>query len=173
MPQTNLGLTVTAYPTFFFYVPQTLAKTVEFVLLDEENYKKVYETTFIISGKPGISSVSLPDNKTLPPLEMGKKYHWYFSVVCDPEDRAGDIYVDGWVQRVELNPVLVAELDKADPREQFALYQRLDLWQDTLTTLAERRRSHPDDQALNREWANLLRSVGLGEIAQEPILKNL
>ena len=171
LPATNLGLTVAAYPTFFFYVPETAATAVEFVLLDEENGNKLYETMFTITGKPGIFSLSLPTNKTLPPLEIGKNYHWYFSVVCDPEDRAGDVYVDGWVQRVEPSSVLVGELDKASPGEQVALYQKHQLWHETLTTLEKRRRLSPNDAVLAAQWANLLRAAGLSEIAQEPLVK--
>jgi hypothetical protein len=162
---------VAAYPTFFFYIPETSATTVEFVLLDEANGNKLYETMFTLTGKPGIFSLSLPTNKTLPPLEIGKNYHWYFSVVCDPEDRAGDVYVDGWVQRVEPSSVLVGELDKASPGEQVALYQKHQLWHETLTTLEKRRRLSPNDSVLAREWANLLRAAGLSEIAQEPLVK--
>jgi hypothetical protein len=169
LPATNLGLTVAAYPTFFFYVPETSATTVEFVLLDEENGNKVYETTFTTSGKPRIFSLSLPASKTLPPLKIGKNYHWYFSVICDPEDRAGDVYVDGWVQRVEPSPALMRELDKASPGKQVALYQKYDLWHETLTTLARQRRLSPNDSVLVAKWANLLRAVGLEEIAQEQL----
>jgi len=169
LPATNLGLTVAAYPTFFFYVPETAATAVEFVLLDEENGNKLYETMFTITGKPGIFSLSLPASKTLPPLKIGKNYHWYFSVICDPEDRAGDVYVDGWVQRVEPSPALMRELDKASPGKQVALYQKYDLWHETLTTLAQQRRLSPNDSVLVAKWTNLLRAVGLEEIAQEQL----
>ncbi len=171
LPKTNLGLTVTGYPTFFFYIPQTPIATAEFVLLDEENKTKVYETTFTIRGKTGIASLTLPASKTLPPLAVGKTYHWYISMICDPEDRSGDIYVDGWVQRVEANPNLVSQLEKASSRDRIALYRKNDLWFDTLRTLAERRRLSPDDTAIATEWTSLLKSVGLDEIAQEPLVQ--
>jgi hypothetical protein len=171
LPKTNLGLTVAGYPTFFFYIPQTPIKTAEFVLLDEENKKKVYETTFQIQGTTGITKFSLPASKTLQPLAVGKVYHWYISMICDPEDRSGDIYVDGWVQRVEANPNLVNQLEKASPHDQIALYRKNDLWYDTLRTLAERRRLSPNDKAIATEWTTLLKSVGLDEIAQEPLVQ--
>ncbi len=167
MPETNLGLTVATHPTFFFYIPQTTATSAEFVLLDEANNHKVYETTFTITGTPGIVSVSLPASKTLPPLEIGKDYHWYVSVICDPDDRSGDVYVDGWVQRVEPTPSLMSQLEKASPAERVALYRKNGIWHDTLTFLAEGRRLNPSNSALAAEWATLLRSVGLEKIAQE------
>lgn len=167
IPETNLGLTVTAYPTFFFYMPQTSATIAEFVLLDEENKTQVYQTTVPISGSPAIVSLSLPASKNVRPLEVGKEYHWYFSIICDPEDRSEDVYVDGWVRRVEPNPTLVRRLEKASPGEQVALYQNEDLWYDALKTLAEQRRLHPNHPGLATEWATLLRSVGLDEIARD------
>lgn len=174
MPTTNLGLTISADPTFFFYVPQTTAQQGEFVLVDEENYNKVYEKSLNITGKSGIISINLSSSETLPSLKIGKKYHWYFSLICDPNDRAGDIYVDGWIQRVEPNPTLLGELKKAAPQDQaavYSLYKKYGLWQETLTTLAERRRSRPDDSVASAEWSTLLRSVGLGEITQETLLQ--
>ncbi len=171
LPKTNLGLTVAVSPTFFFYIPQTPIKTAEFVLLDEENGTKVYETTFALSGTPGIVSLSLPTSGTFPGLALGKEYHWYVSMICDPQDRSGDIYVDGWIQRVEPNRSLITQLEKASPRDRVTLYRKNDLWYDTLTMLAQRRRLSPNDRALVAEWTTLLKSVELDEIAQEPLVQ--
>lgn len=171
MPETNLGLTFSLYPTFFFYIPPTSAQTAEFVLLDEETEDTVYTTTFNISGLPGTVSVSLPSDKTLPKLKIGKNYHWYFSVICDPQERSGDAYVDGWVQRVTPNSTLISELKTASPLERLAIYTNADIWFERLTTLAELRRLNPNDPNLAAQWANLLRSVGLDKIAQEPLVQ--
>ena len=171
LPKTNLGLTVAASPTFFFYIPQTPITTAEFVLLDEENGTKVYEKTFALSGTPGIVSLTLPASGTSPRLAVGKEYHWYVSMICDPEDRSGDIYVDGWIQRVEPNRSLMTQLEKASPHDRVTLYRKNDLWYDTLTMLAQRRRMSPNDRALAAEWTSLLKSVELDEIAQEPLVQ--
>lgn len=170
IPETNLGLTTATHPTFFFYIPQTSATAARFVLLDEENETRVYETTLSLPSNPGIVSISLPADKTLPALKVGKEYHWYLSILCVPEERDGDIYVDGWIQRVEPNSTLSSLLDKASSGKQVAVYQKNDLWHDTLTTLAEQRRSKPKDSALTTEWANLLSSEGLDGIAREPLV---
>jgi hypothetical protein len=61
------------------------------------------------------------------------------------------------------------ELDKASPGKQVALYQKYDLWHETLTTLAQQRRLSPNDSVLVAKWTNLLRAVGLEEIAQEQL----
>lgn len=168
IPESNMGLTVAERPTLFFYIPPTPATMVELVLLDEESGDKVYETTLPITGSPGIISVRLSASPTLRSLEIGKDYHWYFSIVCDPDDRAGDIYVDGWIRRVEPNPILVGYLQKASPHELVALYRNDDLWYDTVTTLAEQHRSNPHNSAVATEWVTMLKSVGLEDILREP-----
>jgi hypothetical protein len=151
-PETNLGFTVAAYPKFFFYIPQTSATAVKFTLLKEDD-NQVYEKTFPISRTSGIFNLRLPDDKTLPPLEVGKNYHWYFQITC-PQLGSGDIYVDGWVQRLSRG-------------------RQNNLWYDTVATLAEKRRLHPDDSAIAAEWENLLRSEGLDKIAPQPLVGSL
>ncbi|MEW6496579.1 MAG: DUF928 domain-containing protein [Cyanobacteriota bacterium] len=182
MPTKNLGKTVATYPTFFFYIPQTSATSARFVLLNEENENRVYETTFAISGNPGIISISIPAFVTLPPLEISKNYHWYFHIICPFEQLdgnikadgdMGEVYVDGWVQRVEPTPPLISQLEQASPRERVALYQKNHLWYDALATLAEQRRLQPEDATLETEWENLLRSVKLDAIVQQPLVGSL
>ncbi|HEY9872510.1 MAG TPA: DUF928 domain-containing protein [Candidatus Obscuribacterales bacterium] len=172
IPESNLGLTVAGYPTFFFYMPQTATpKPVEFVLQDE-NDNQLYQTTFTTTGDSGIINLQLPDSATLPPLKTGKKYHWYFSVLCNPQNRADDVVVEGWTQKVALNPVLARKLEKASLEERAALYISENHWHEALVTLAELRRDRPDDSAIAEQWAKLLQSVGLDAIAQEPLFKN-
>ncbi|HEY9831375.1 MAG TPA: DUF928 domain-containing protein [Stenomitos sp.] len=151
-PATNLGFTVAAYPKFFFYIPQMSATGVKFTLLEEDD-NKVYEKTFPISRTSGIFNLPLPDNKTLPPLVVGKNYHWYFQITC-PQLESGDIYVDGWIQRV--------------PRG-----RQNHLWYDTLATLGEKRRLNPNDSAIAAAWENFLRSEGLDKLAPQPLMGSL
>ena len=172
-PTTNLGLTVTANPTFFVYMPRTSATAARFVLVDEENANRVYEKTFAIPTTPGIVSLKLSADNGLPSLKLGKNYHEYISILCESQDRSGDIYVDGWVQRIELLPSLASQLEKASLDKRVALYQKNQLWYDALTTLAQERRLHPRDSVIADEWSTLLRSQGLDEIAQEPIVASV
>lgn len=169
VPENNLGLTVADYPTFFFYVPESpIPTTVEFVLLDDSD-RQVYETSFMTAGTGGVINLSLPANAGLPPLTIGKNYHWYFSIVCNPVNRAEDIFVEGWVQRVELDPILAIKLDKASMQEQVNLYAAAGLWHEAITTLNHLRRDRPNDPTLIANWIQLLQSVELDTIAQEPL----
>lgn len=170
VPETNLALTTTAYPTLFFYVPEMKeSKMAEFVLLDE-NEELVYESSFELAGQPGIVSFSLPNSEGLSPLEVGKNYQWYFSIVCNPNDRAEDIAVDGWLQRVNSEPDLAFRLQNATLFDQASLYISENLWADALVTLAEARWQRPNDVMVAQEWKKLLQLIGLDTIAREPLL---
>ncbi|OUL23836.1 hypothetical protein BV372_29480 [Nostoc sp. T09] len=170
VPETNLGFTKKAYPNFLFYLPQTSAPAmVEFVLQDE-SHNSVYETTFTKTNSGGVINFSLPGSTSLPPLAIGKKYNWYVSMICDPENRANDIVVNGWIQRVELNSNLTKQLEQTSPFERVNLYAKAGLWQDALGTLAELRTTKPNDFRLAANWTQLLKSEKLDAIAKEPFL---
>ncbi|WP_052128410.1 DUF928 domain-containing protein [Neosynechococcus sphagnicola] len=168
MPQTNPALTVSAYPSFFWYVPTTPAKIAELVVLDE-NDQELYKTTLPLTGKPGILSFSMPQTGTQP-LEVGQTYHWQFSIVCSPQEPSENAFVEGWIQRVETTPALLSQLKAAKPRQYAAVYAATGIWDDALTTLAQLRLQRPGDPTVVNDWVTLLKSVELGHLAQEPLL---
>lgn len=180
IPASNLALTTASHPTFFLYVPHAAgnAKTggrpparekfdVEFQLADQQEHE-IYQTIFAIAGTPGIVSFTLPP--AAPALEPNKYYHWYFEVICDREDRSGDSVVSGWSRRVEPNSRVLQALKQASPFQQPGIYAEAGLWHDTIATLAELRRPKPNDSLLTTAWVELLQSVGLDKIAQEPLV---
>jgi hypothetical protein len=169
VPESKIGLTVSKYPVFFFYLPKTDAPLAEFALEDEKG-NFIYETTLKINNAPGVMSVSIPANKKVPPLEAGKSYRGSIALICDPEDRSADAIVTAIVRRVELSADILRELDAADPRQKTVIYAENGIWQDTLGTLAAARRANPNDTDLAADWKSLLDSVKLGEIAAEPML---
>lgn len=174
IPKTQLGLTVAEYPTFFINVPQASEQTGEFTLLDEDD-KIVYETRLTLPSRAGVVSFSLPNTGTLAPLEVGKPYQWYFTIVYDFNDHSEDISVQGWIQRVEPSLDLIKKLEQAAPKNRPALYAAAGVWHETLASLAELRRDTPNDATLAQQWAELLKleAVELDEIAQEPLLGSL
>lgn len=169
MPATNNGMTTSEYPVLFFYVPATKAQTLELALLDEKA-QKTYKTTIAPTQTAGIVGLKFSDLKGLPPLESGKNYHWYFSMICDSQDRSADVVVDGWVQRVDTDPALKSELQRATPSDRVALYAVNGIWYDAVAALSETRQSSPNQSVQAEEWADLLKSVGLDKIAQAPLV---
>ncbi len=170
VPGTNLGLTVSERPTFWFYVPYSSNNhlAVEFSLQDRDGKNLLYPQNFPLAGTPGIVSIPLPE--TVSPLEVGKLYHWRFTVICDPSNRLDDLTVEGGVERSLLTPELKSRLEKATPRERIAIYAENGLWFDALTNLVELRRTKPQDEALQQDWADLWREVRLEFITNKPIV---
>jgi Domain of Unknown Function (DUF928) len=169
-PKTDPQLTTAAYPSFFVYVPQNSAQALEFVLQDNTTNRELYKTTLKPNKQSGVVRVNFPNNANLPSLQNGKEYAWTFSVVCDTQSRDKDIEVTGSIQRIQADPNLAIQLQKAQPRERAALYATSGIWQDTLTTVADLRRTNPNDLAVKTDWEDLLKSVGLEKIAKAPLL---
>ena len=169
------GLTTEEYPTFWFFVPykKSTINSIEFVLKDESSKlsQTIYRKIVTIPEVPGI--ISIPLSVTTPPLQVNKIYHWFFKmkVICNPQQPAQREYVEGWVQRVNLNPKLVDNLKQATPQQRVKLYAENGIWYDALTTLAELRLAKPEDPTLAVEWMNLLKSVDLENLAKQPLIK--
>jgi hypothetical protein len=163
------GKTTVEHPSWFFYVPYTKNSPygVEFVLQDQDS-NEIYKKAIALPEKPGVISVSLPT--TSPGLALNKQYRWFFTINCDQEKNAPPTYVEGVIQRVELNPVVVKELETTELLKRYAIYAQNGIWYDALTTLAQLRQKNPKDAKLQAEWQNLLGSIHLDDIAAEPIL---
>lgn len=172
IPKSTMGRTVLAQPTFFYYLPTAIDKTVEFELTDEKE-KTVYKTSFrMITKAPGIVSVNLPAGNVAS-LESGKNYHWYFTIKCNPDDNEADIVVSGWINRVSMTPALTSQLDGAkSERDRLNIYAKESLWYEYLSTLASLRRSQPTDSALTVKWIELLSAVELEKIAEQPLVQS-
>ena len=169
IPENKIGRTVSEYPVFFFYLPQTEAPEAEFVLKDE-NGNQIYQTILKINNSSGVIGVSIPANKNVSPLQVDKNYRWSVALICDAIDRSADVLEEGIVRRVELSADIRSQLDRADPRQKTVIYAKNGIWQDALSTLVAARRANPNDTALKADWESLLDSVKLNQIAKEPIV---
>ena len=110
IPQSTMGQTISAKPTFFYYLPVALDKTVQFELADERD-KTLYKKSFrMVTSRPGIVSVSLGSDGNSPALEVGKNYQWYFTIKCNPKNYTDDVLVSGWINRTALAPTVKTEL---------------------------------------------------------------
>lgn len=169
MPSNNSVFTVSGYPTFYSYIPESTAQTARFVLREQDRDEPLYETTFDIPSTPGIVSVSLPQD-TLPPLKVGKNYRWFLVVVCDTEDSSKNAVAQGWIRRIKPSAALATEIEKTSESEVWRVYGKAGVWQETLMTLAQLRRSHPGDSDITADWEKLLNEVGLSAIAKDPLI---
>lgn len=171
VPQTLMGLTVSARPTFFYYVSTPLKNsTVEFELADDAD-NAVYKTTFNLETPAGgVFNITIPDTPSSPVLEVGKTYRLYVSI--KNSDGSFLDFVSGWVKRVELPPTQMTEIQQANAESSLKIYEQEAIWYDTLATLAELRQSNPGDTNLQLKWDQLLKEVQLDQIAQQPLLQS-
>ena len=171
MPESNLGKTVAERPTFWFYVPYSSqqAPAGEFVLESEQGNNIIYRTLFTLPKTPGFVSFSTPPAAA--PLEVNKSYRWYFKLYCEPLKASAPVFVEGWVQRVELSPTLESQLRSATAQE-YRVYAANGIWYDALAHLAQLRLNYSANARLDLEWASLLgaKGVSLEQFSKVPMV---
>ena len=163
----NYGLTLKERPQFFAYVPSTSARQAFFSLRDE-NGGVIYQTRFAIARSGGIIQLSLP--QSVPALEVGKSYQWGIAILCSDKLRADSPFVSAWIKRTQPTEKLVEQLKQPPSLEQAKLYGTSGIWYDTLTVLAELKLKQANNASLADAWKDLLGTVGLGEVASEPMV---
>ncbi len=161
-------LTTQAQPTLWFYLPAPLSANTptEFMIKDGLNRTLFQAQLSGETAQPGIIGVPVSFD-----LEVGKPYHWFFTVGCDDTEQTT---VDGWIQRRTVNPNLSRIFDQGNPHNRAALYASYGFLQDALSELAAMRLAHQDnaneDDASARSWTHFLSTLGLTEIATAPVL---
>lgn len=186
-PQTGYGLTTRSHPTWFWYVPPTTAQSAEFVLFDQED-NEIYTQAIELTGDAGIIQLTLPDSNTSASntpnsnapdpatsdsaagLEVGQNYHWYFALICDAEDRSGDVTTEGWIQRIEPDAALTTKLEAATAIERPSIYAASGVWYDAIDEVVELRQTEPRQGGVQTQWQNLLKSVELQSLSNSPFL---
>ncbi len=165
-----IELTLSDRPTFFVNVPETSAQQAAFLLRNESGDEILLEKTLPLKASNGIMSYALPDD--FPGLEVGKKYRWRFSLLCDATggDRSGDPVASGWIERVKPDAAIAAQLQTSTPKQQVLIYAENGYWHDTLKALADLRTEKPSDFTLVRDWVDLFKSAGLSAIANRPLI---
>ncbi|WP_448560826.1 DUF928 domain-containing protein [Trichothermofontia sp.] len=155
-PSDQLGTTTLGNPTLFVYVPPTTATAAKFTLNSPVG-DRVYETDVTLPNQSGVMRLPLPETIT---LETGTTYRWRLVILCGSEEEI----VRGRIKRVELGPEVKSAIAASQGLKKAELYAQSEVWLDTLMTLAA---DYPQYQA---NWRELLTSVGLGAIAEQPLL---
>lgn len=166
-PNNGLALTASSRPDLFFYVPASSAKAVELIVSDEQG-NLIEQRTYGINSTSGIVKVNLSGGAN--GLAVGKKYKWNFSLVCN-DDPSGFPYVEGWVERVDLDPNMLQAITSTPLAERLPLYAANQIWNDTLTTLAQLQKSNPGNSSYQEQWQTYLEEAGVEpDIATKPII---
>lgn len=167
MPENNLAQTATAHPAVYAYFPSSRAQFAEFALYEEGSDELVYGTLFNVTGNPGLVEIEVPDNATVAPLRAGQRYYWYLSLICDVQDRSSDMTVQGSLERVSGGNI-DRQLQGVSVGQQPFVYAEASLWPETLTSVVKS--SESDRAAAEQNLKDLLQSVGLTQLANEPLL---
>lgn len=172
VPKSNIGLTASAFPTFYWFTPTNSYKIVQFSLRKvnpaNNSVEEVYSSTFQSSGKAGLSSIGLPTQITTQTLEAGVDYQWQVGLYCSKQKRQG-LVANGWIRYVPPSAQLVKQLTMSKPQDQADVLAEAGYWYDAVQILAAARQTQPDNARLAKTWKTLFESktVQLPEIATQ------
>jgi hypothetical protein len=167
------GLTTMERPTFWVYLPYPKESIVDisFTLQDESNpaqTQTIYQNNKLTPpSKPGLMRIDLPKSTTA--LTPNKPYHWFVTLNMGCTLGQRPIFVDGWVERQNLEPEVRDRLNQASLKGKVNLYADNGFWYDALTTLAALRAAQPQDNSIKQDWKNLLNTIDLGSLADRSL----
>ena len=163
VPKSNFSQTINPTPSLYFYFPKTeQPKLVELVVRDDQD-QQIHMAMMLMPPEAEFAGLKLAKGSDALPLELDRNYHWYVSIILEPNDRSKDIVVDGWIRRIATPQNLEEKLAiTTQPMEQAALYQQEGIWQDAVTMLADLHQTNPHSPQVRAQWHELLQSVGLG-----------
>lgn len=157
------GYTLTEHPNFWFYIPyKTSSVSSGKLSIEDQEGNTYYRASVKLPNTPGFVSISIPTTEQ--PLEKNKTYNWKFTLSCASQDseQPPQVWHMGTVQRVDM-PALEIQLKTASLEERTNLYIKNNIWYDASIYLVK---IHDSPQA----WRNLLKAIGLEQLAQEPIV---
>jgi hypothetical protein len=152
------SLTTAEYPVFWFYIPHASADihSMEFSLHNGDETETIYLTSIQLTKTPGVIGIPLPPSPKSS-LKENQTYRWKLIINCTAQAKPEDVIaLEGLVIRVQQSPNLVGAI-----------------WYDELTNRAQRYQVEPQNPEVQKAWSELLKSVGLEELAQAPVLSTL
>lgn len=161
----HLAATLKTNPTLWFHIPAQIETdtTGELVLLDN-NQQVLSSDVITLPAKGGIIGLQLDY-----PLATGDVYYWIFSILNQPNSPSQNPTVEGSLQRITAEPALSAVLATQDTLSQIRALAYHGVWHDALHELALLYRDDSSNMEVQSHWVTLLDSVGLENIAQEPL----
>lgn len=148
MPKTSYGLTVSARPHWYFYLPTLQADRLQFQVFDPQT-QELQRQSFIPPTEEGIVEIQAQSD-----LEPNRSYIWSFSIICNQQNRSKDIVVTGTLER-QLKPKLLTQLEDASVIDRLSLLSEAGLWHDTLRELATLRSEDPQHPNWIQRWTEL------------------
>lgn len=168
-PVNNLGVTASDRPTVYVSMqPSDQTFPVEFSLRDTDG-QTVYETSFETTKHQSFVGVQLPEKV----LKAGQDYQWYFSAVCDADDRSQNVVLSGWLRRVPAQTARSANSSLHSRLAQVQAEQAAGLWNDAIATMVALRQSYPQDSNVLAQWKQLLQALDLDTVVEQSLASHL
>lgn len=173
VPSDHIGLTVSAHPTFSWYVSAVPSTTMQFALVEPGVVKPILVKQLKVN-KSGIIQLDLPE---LLSLSVGKEYRWTVSLICNQKRPSQNIYVRSRIQRVWVKALEVPEL-MGNPvsdnisttmRDRAILYGQSGIWYDAVSTMSKAYLTNPQDPLNVKYLRLLLDQVGLTSVANSQL----
>jgi hypothetical protein len=161
----NREFTASAYPSFWFHIPQNINKInkMQFIVTELATGKKIYDRVLPKPQKPGIIGVNLPQSPKYA-LSSKTNYTWSLHVDCAGTQQDVEIALTGWLSRLPSNSKLQNQLAHTSELEKYKVYLQHNLLYDALTDLAELRIAKPNNPNIEIAWTDLLSKLGWQDI---------
>ncbi len=163
----NREFTLSAYPTFWFYIPNSLEKVsqLKFEVKELETGKKVYHRTVSATKMSGVIGISIPPEPQYA-VAPNVNYSWSVEVDCKNSNHESVMLLEGWLHRLPLNPDLQNQLAAVPDTEKHTVYFQHDLLYDALNDLAQLRIAEPNNSQFKNSWNELLVELGWRDLGQ-------
>jgi hypothetical protein len=151
----QVGHTMTASPTLYWYLSQPFAGSVKVVLADDAQVEPVLELQLERGAPAGVHEVPLGEHRVV--LKPGTEYQWSVTLVDDPDQPSGNPFASGAIRRVA--PVALPK--GADDADRLVALAGQGLWYDAIELASRRIAARPKDAAWRELRADLLEQQGL------------
>jgi uncharacterized protein DUF928 len=161
----HVGFTVKQTPTLNWFLSKPTTYPIHFTFNSDQTIRPVYEGTLPTPKQEGVQSIDL---KTLGiNLEPNVQYRWFVSARRNPNSYSEDIVGGGMIERCEFADCVI-EKNIVLTCDQQSIRQNVvnGLWYDAMACLCSLIEAKPADSSLRRLRADLLKQVGLYEVAE-------
>lgn len=173
LPESGLGLTASEQLSLYVYFAEGTVVDEAILSLKSVDESEYFEANLDLpreklAEQGGVMEVAFPE--ALPALTAGEEYTWSLVLKCNGQLRPDSPVLGGAVEWVEpMNANVQSDTPLA---VQAQAYGEAGLWYDLLDTLALMRAADPANAQIVGHWSDVLQSVGLGTIADVPLIES-
>ena len=164
----NREFTSSAYPTFWFHIPRSIAPEtkIEFTLKELETNKDIYSQIVPLKAESAIKGIALPKEETNA-LSLNTNYVWSLSVSCPEIEQNSLLALSGWLSRLPVSPQLQNQLAATPKQQEYQVYWEHEFLYNALSELAYSRIAEPNSRQIETSWNQLLIELGWQDIVQK------